>query len=120
MRSRVLDTEGMDVERQDLDLGRRQPFVPGRHMSLTSAVNGGDDCLQVTAIDPVSVGQVGRAQIPVAFGILAVAGGAIGQKYLLSGLDGAEIGRASCRERVSISVVAGGGRAKESTHRDRS
>jgi len=56
-------------------------------VALPSAVDRGDDRLEIAAIKPGPVGQIGRSEISRARGVVAMAGGAIGQEYLASGRD---------------------------------
>ena len=42
---------------------------------------------EVAAVDPVRIGQVGRSDVPVALGVLAVAGRAGREEDLPPGLD---------------------------------
>src|SRR5690606_27918594 len=70
-----------------LDLHFRQALVPGGHMSLAPAMDAAHDRLQVSAIDPVCVGQVWRANFLHSARILAMACGAVGQEGLAPGLD---------------------------------
>src|SRR5690606_11427899 len=81
----------MDVERQHADLRVGQPFVPRRHMTLPATVNGCDDSVQVAAVEPVVVCQVGCASLGTALAGFAMAGGTGFGKNLLTRLDALDV-----------------------------
>ena len=60
--------------------------------------------VEVAAIDPELVGQVGRAELGIALGVVAVTGDAVGGEDRLAGLDRLRIDvlRAGVRQRIDI------------------
>src|SRR5262249_61995553 len=60
------------------------------------------DGLQVTAIDRELVGQIGRAELRIALGVIAVTGDARGGENLLAGLDSpaVDVLRVRARQRI--------------------
>src|SRR6476620_9372940 len=83
----MLSPQVMDVECEYPDLCRRQPLFPGRHMTPSPAMHGGDDDVQVAAIEPVCIRQVGGTHIRISFTILAMTRRACREKDLASRFD---------------------------------
>ena len=54
------------VQGEDLALDRIEAVLPCRHVPLPAAPDGREDRLRVVAVDPISIGQIGRADIELA------------------------------------------------------
>src|SRR5690606_35586959 len=63
-------------------------------MPLPARIDGREYALRIPAIDPVVVGEVGRADLDHALALISVAGGAIRREHLLSGWQAGLIGLA--------------------------
>src|SRR5690606_9451649 len=93
------------IERENLAVERGQTALPGRHVALPSAPDGGIDRVRIAAVDPRGIGEVRRSKLGVALAVLAMAGHAIIGEDRLAGLDprhGHALDSVGARERADI------------------
>src|SRR5262245_42267464 len=93
MRSWLLGPQVVDVERENPDLRWRQSLLPGGHMTSPSAMYGGNDGVEVPAIEPVRIRKVRGAHVRISLRILAMARRASRQENLPSRLDALDVFR---------------------------
>src|SRR5215510_6091463 len=83
----------MDVKREHPDLRWRQPLVPGRHMPLSPAMHGGNYGVQVPAIEPMCIRQVGGAHLRISLRVLVMTCRASREKNLTTRFDALDVFR---------------------------
>src|SRR3974377_415330 len=76
-------TEAVDVNDQRLDDWLTQTALPGRHRAAATVIDDVRDRLFLGAVEPDTVGQVGRPQFAVTLAFRSVTGCAVVGKYLL-------------------------------------